>query len=82
VPFLFKQWGEWEISSHENGHFDSCMKTNGAKWVHNDGLVNGPSCHREDGKPSRDTEPYGMIKVGKHKTGNTLDGRQHLEWPA
>lgn len=81
VPFLFKQWGEWEICSHENGHFDSNMETNGAVWLHVDGLINGPSCHRDDLRPARDTSPVGMIKVGKKKAGNRLEGRIYQAWP-
>lgn len=79
VAYHFKQWGEWQVASAENGHFDSCMATNGAKWVHNDGLVNGPICFREDGRT--DTEPFGMIRVGKKAAGRLLDGRTWDEFP-
>lgn len=43
VPFLFKQWGEWQVASHENGHFDSDMARNSAYWVAMDGSTHKPS---------------------------------------
>ena len=79
VPFFFKQWGEWEIASAANGHHDCSMASNGARWVHNDGLVNGPSWFRDDKR--EDTEPVGMIRVGKKAAGNVLDGRTWEEYP-
>lgn len=81
VPFLFKQWGEWQVASQENGHFDSNMETNGAKWVHLDGLVNGPSFHRPDKKPALDTVPCAMVKAGKKRAGNRFAGRVYEQWP-
>jgi protein gp37 len=79
VPYFFKQWGEWEIASLANGHHDADMSRNGAKWVHNDGLVNGPSFFRDDKRD--DTNPYGMIRVGKKAAGRILDGRTWDEYP-
>lgn len=80
VPFFFKQWGEWEIASYENGHKNPYMEFNGASWVHNDGLVNGPSSKREDGR--EDTNPYAMVRVGTRKAGRVLDGQEWSEVPA
>lgn len=80
VPFFFKQWGEWEIASEANGHHDNDMSTNGCRWVHNDGQINGPSWCREDRRT--DTEPYAMAAVGKKAAGALLDGREHQEFPA
>lgn len=79
VPFLFKQWGEWEIASIENGHHDSFMTTNNAHWVHIDGVMTKPSCLR----PAEvgETNPRAMVKVGKKAAGRTLDGRTWDEYP-
>ncbi|TCG04455.1 hypothetical protein BZM27_40655 [Paraburkholderia steynii] len=37
VPFLFKQWGERQIASTEDGYHDCDMSRNNAHWVHFDG---------------------------------------------
>lgn len=79
VKFFFKQWGEWEVASTANGHFDSSMVTSGAQWVHLDGLVNGPGFYRDDGLEV--TSVYAMLPVGKKKSGRALDGRMHDEFP-
>jgi len=79
VPFFFKQWGDWEIASHANGHYDSSMATNGANWVHADGLVNGPSCRRSDGVS--DETAIAMVRVGKKRAGRLLDGVEHNGMP-
>lgn len=79
VPFFFKQWGDWEIASHDNGHFDPSMSTNGAKWLHADGLMNGPSCRRTDG--ASDETAIAMIRVGKKRAGRLLDGVEHNGMP-
>jgi protein gp37 len=80
IPFFFKQWGEWmpdreftsiqEISDDPTVHKQeiSLIKKNG---IHDNRIL-------LDGV----TEPlYRMVKVGKKKSGNTLDGRQYLEFP-
>lgn len=83
VPFFFKQWGDWEPATPDRGHFDSSMASNGAKWVHEcDGLVNGPSWHRSDGKTSEEASPFAMIRVGKKAAGRLLDGVEHNEMPS
>lgn len=79
VPFFFKQWGDRQIASAANGHFDSSMATNNAVWLHDDGLINGPSWFRADRRA--DTHPMAMIRVGKKQAGRLLDGREHLEYP-
>lgn len=79
VYFFFKQWGEWEWATEENFHTDPDMSTNGCKWVHNDGLVNGPSWHRPDDR--QDTDPVAMIRVGKKSAGRLLDGKEHNAFP-
>jgi len=80
VAFFFKQWGEWEPATEDRGHIDGDMSRNGADWVHLDGLVNGPSWHRPDGR--LDTDPFAMVRVGKKAAGALLDGRLHREFPS
>jgi protein gp37 len=68
VPFLFKQWGEW-APFYKLGHQPK------SKWV-----------REEDGKTFADLKGYEgyfqrMYPVGKAKSGNLLDGKQHLEFP-
>lgn len=77
VKFFFKQWGEWQISSAENGHYDCDMTRNGAVWVHNDASITTPSSHRD----KEGTEPYAMIRIGKKKAGRMLDGVIHDAMP-
>lgn len=74
VPFMFKQWGEWEVASIANGHRDSDMSRNSAHWVDVDGSMHKPS--------SLDlVNPYAMVKVGKKKAGRLLDGIEHNGFP-
>lgn len=68
VPFMFKQWGEWEIASEANGHFDSDMARNAAIWLDVDGKTAKPSS-------TGMRNAYGMVKVGKKAAGRLLDGR-------
>lgn len=79
VPFLFKQWGEWQISSAENGHHDCNMETNAAFWLHADGARTKPSLFRIDGKP--EINPYAMVRVGKKRAGRLLGGAEHNGYP-
>jgi len=74
VPFLFKQWGEWQIASEENGHFDADMARNLAHWVAIDGSTHKPSSTGLD-------NPWAMVKVGKKAAGRVLDGRTHDDYP-
>lgn len=78
VAFVFKQWGEWEIASITNGHYDSSMERNAAEWVHLDGVRTKPSCLRPG---AGSTNPIAMIKVGKKAAGRMLDGRTWDEYP-
>ncbi|MET3514309.1 protein gp37 [Pseudacidovorax sp. 1753] len=70
VPFLFKQWGEWQIASEANGHFDSDMSRNAAIWLDVDGKTAKPSS-------TGLRNAYAMVKVGKKAAGRLLDG---LTW--
>ncbi len=81
VPFLFKQWGEWQIASMENGHHDCDMARNRAHWIHVDGAITKPSCLRADIPTAIISKAYAMIKVGKARAGRHLDGVLHDEYP-
>ncbi|MBB3297851.1 MULTISPECIES: phage Gp37/Gp68 family protein [unclassified Rhizobium] len=74
APFLFKQWGNWIVASHDNGHYDSAMATNDAIWLDVDGRQAKPSC---DGM----REPIGMFRVTKSRAGRLLDGVEHNGYP-
>ena len=74
VPFHFKQHGEYEVASEANGHRDPKMATNGAVWVHEDGMVTSPSWHREDVSRAEAAKACAVMKVGKAKAGRLLDG--------
>jgi protein gp37 len=76
VAFLFKQWGEWEVASHENGHYGSCMPESGKRytWVGNNGKTYNPSA-------PKGLDCWAMAKVGKKKAGRLLDGRTWDEFP-
>ena len=75
TPYFFKQWGEWEIASEENGHYCSDMEQNAAYWVDTDGKMAKPSWHDLSGNA------YAMVKVGKKKAGRLLDGREWNQYP-
>lgn len=68
VPFLFKQWGHWQIASRANGHYDSDMARNSAVWLDHDGTTAKPSSLGM-------TNAYAMAPVGKKAAGRLLDGR-------
>ena len=74
VPFMFKQWGAWEVASIANGHFDCDMARNAAHWVDVDGSLHKPSSLGL-------TNPYAMVKVGKKAAGRLLDGIEHIAFP-
>jgi hypothetical protein len=74
VPFLFKQWGNWAIASHENGHTDSSMATNDAIWLDVDASQAKPSCNGM-------REPIGMFRTTKTRAGRLLDGVEHNAFP-
>lgn len=75
VPFLFKQWGEWEVASVENGHHDCDMTRNSAIWLDHDGTTASPS------SSGLSDHAYAMMKVGKKAAGRLLDGREWNEVP-
>lgn len=67
VPFFFKQWGEWAPNIPDG-------KSRLAKGAHHNGTI-GSAFISEGAKEI-------LAKVGKSKSGNFLDGKQHLEFPA
>ncbi|WP_412065160.1 DUF5131 family protein [Rhizobium sp. SYY.PMSO] len=74
VPFLFKQWGNWQIASEGNGHLDHNMARNDAYWIDIEGKRHKPS--------SIDlTRPYAMHRVAKAVAGRLLDGVEHNGFP-
>lgn len=75
VPFFFKQWGDWEISSHENGHYNCNMQTNRSYWV--DFLTGKVKKPLSTGMEN----PYAMVKVNKNRAGRLLDGKEWSQYP-
>lgn len=67
IPFHFKQWGEWIVSSHVTQEMDS---HHAWSW---------PWATGETGDLQGDTTM--MVNVGKHVAGRTLDGREWNEYP-
>lgn len=76
VPFFFKQWGEYiqkeqaPISKDELARFThtgewGCMGLNGRFWP----------------ETSPFSEEVRMVRLGKHKTGDLLDGVKHQAFP-
>jgi protein gp37 len=84
VAFFFKQWGEYrpmELSEVHKG-FDAIMVSNSPDRK--------PSCgyqmpHQLEGYITDTASGYGwqrpMLRVGKHASGNLLDGVEHKAWP-
>lgn len=81
VAFFFKQWGEWEIASDENGRRNGysghMMPDTGEifTWLGFNGRTANPSAH-DVAKPA-----FAMAKVGKARAGRLLDGRTWDEMP-
>ena len=95
VPFLFKQWGEWETCYQRSDgtpvfrQFDSHEQwvAKASSWV-NGGICldrNGKQMNRgADMAEARDAGNFPvtiMHKVGKKKAGRLLDGREHNGFP-
>lgn len=71
TPFFFKQWGEWipaMLIPEEWGHPADVKGKH--SWV-----------NKLDGKDTGEGEGEMTIKVGKHKSGNLLDGVKYEEYP-
>lgn len=74
VPFLFKQWGNWQVASETNGHLDHSMRTNDAWWIGLDGRRAKPAY-------ADLVDPVAMHRVPKKLAGRHLDGRVHDAFP-
>lgn len=78
VPFFFKQWGEWCPS--ENIDIGSFFAYMGHGQVFENGKAKRqPRSHLFDNGAHRPGTI--MFRIGKGKSGNSLDGKQHLEFP-
>jgi protein gp37 len=84
VPFFFKQWGEWsagkcELKEHP---YVNCIR-----WVSNGRIVSSGGSRRHNwDNPQLDKWSFKdgdtvSFRVGKFRSGNLLDGRNHLEYP-
>jgi protein gp37 len=74
VPFLFKQWGEWEPREEWSGH------QGGGRFERQTAIMLDGSPCSHDGVP-QDVGAHRMAWVGKKAAGRTLDGRTHTEFP-
>ncbi len=74
VPFLFKQWGNWQIASEGNGHLHHDMARNDAYWIDIDGKRHKPISIGL-------TRPFAMHRVAKAVAGRLLDGVEHNGFP-
>lgn len=74
VPFLFKQWGEWEVSSEKYHRGSRLPDTSGRyTWI-------SPSA-QTDNRSAPEDNCYAMERVGKMKAGRLLDGVEHNAYP-
>lgn len=95
VPLFFKQWGEWAPVSDDEipvqfGDLCSDFRTLcsngfvgelsiGSALIHKP--HNWPQCFPDGSDGDASCESAVMRRVGKKAAGNTLDGRQWLQWP-
>jgi len=80
TPFFFKQWGEWH-PSNASDHPPGCSGK-GGHWyiaVHTSGDVEYSPY--EAFRHLREPGWQNMCKTGKKKSGRTLDGRIHDDFP-
>lgn len=84
VAFFLKQWGEWIPADRKHGDFDPQYQTRKAEYKRPFATMTseGKIYTSENYKcPDYDNGDYSFYKVGKHLSGNFLDGKQHLEYP-
>lgn len=95
VPFFFKQWGEFGTKFHDTygvpkfSMFHSFQQwvNQAGKWMSNPTCVDiaGNICHIGEGfMNARDNNLFPvavMHKVGKHKAGAILEGKEYKEFP-
>ncbi len=78
VAYFHKQWGEWAHPWQVTGLNSESINPSGARLVHIDGTTR-PYTPRPGGTP----HPWCYVeRIGKHKAGRLLDGREHNEMPA
>lgn len=80
VPFFFKQWGKWypDAFIKNNADIEALSDTG----TYNVQLINSKGIHNSRLFCEGVTEPlFRMISSSKSKSGNLLDGKQHLEFP-
>lgn len=74
VPFLFKQWGEWEPREEWTGH------QGGGKFERQTAIMlDGSPCHHD--VVPQDVGAHRLARVGKKAAGRLLDGVQHDGYP-
>jgi len=75
VKFFFKQWGEWALKGSVDGSSsDFGVLAPTGEWYHQHTGWNGRPVAPDTG------EAY-MVKVGKKRAGNLLDGLEWKEFP-
>jgi protein gp37 len=77
VPFFFKQWGEWAPGESVSAPVTRTEQT--ATWWDEE-WVFGRMTPRQSEEQHRDDEPD-LYRVGKHKAGRLLDGREYNDMP-
>jgi protein gp37 len=79
VPFFFKQWGEWapQIGAIDLYEFGEQSRRQWAVWEDDRWEHWDRPCWMDDLGPEEDC----MVRVGKHRAGALLDGREHREMP-
>lgn len=83
VPFFFKQWGEWQDGSEPNTLIKHIAMLNNGDYAELHNAYKGQSIKGTIYQTDEWNllKPKIMAKVGKHKAGNVLDGKQHLAFP-
>jgi protein gp37 len=80
LAFFFKQWGEWAPVGPLIENVGRTFE-NPVKLVCSSGASLDWTPDTSADKVASMIEPWLMERVGKHKAGNQLDGRQWLEFP-
>lgn len=81
IPFLFKQWGEW-IPFSQTDHITTNVMPLQSSYLNPDGIFIKPVA-----KPIKFEDTLAgqhaalVLKIGKKKSGNLLDGIQHINFP-
>jgi protein gp37 len=81
VPFFFKQWGGWApYTVTPGGDLGGEVRRGRVRIVHPGGESDVDVANLTGGRSTLPRSRY-MQRVDKGDAGNTLDGRQHLEFP-